>query len=878
MWFNLKPLKTILVLIILTGLLANTACSFNDNSGSNKGIVKLSINVMDSDIYLKNAIKKFNATHNNCIIEEKLYYNDQFQKYSEDIKASLLSNDGSDIIVTSPIRIPMLSKYIDKGSFSELDDLYNNDKNINKDDYYSEIMNYGIYKGKRYLVPLGFTIDAFFTTENITGKAGIHGLSDQVHWEDISNICSDYANKNNQGSQYILSNLDFTSILKGLGTNIFDLENKIVKLDSMTVKTAIKQYKSISKFAIPDKLFYEKIQGGDLSAILKNGDAVFLNSAITAPQDLWYNYSSFNSEIKPETYSVCTPENKVSASVSLFGAVNSKCTNKKEAYEFLSMLLSKAYQAEDYLSGIPVCKSAYEQKKDECIKENNGERSGRGGGCKSNDSIKALLSQVDDYLSRLSLCRIEDYEIYNLINNKIRESVSKNETEANIAKSIQEVSEKYFKDGLTENVKNQKDNLTKSDNIKAKLSIIYMNYNGKVKNAIRKSKELYPKVEFTENVFGNEQYNDMNTKLSTELMAGEGPDIIIFGASTFNSLNKVAKSGIFTDLNELISKDKDFNKNDYYKNIFDCGIYDNKRMYIPLEYSIPYFRTTDLTLKENNITIDQSGLSIDSLHKLSQDFIKNNKNKNKSLIYCNFGFSTLMRMSGEKFIDNEKRKSNFNSKEFIDLLKKYKDIYPAIAPYDTCVKYNSYINMIKDKKLVLAFDQGNESPEQLWGFNSMYNGVIGDDMNIIPLGDNGICYATVGDCIGINAHCKNKEAAFNFLKIMLSKDLQKASDSYGNHNVALLLPINKQAYNEDLINYLSNNTSGFGSEYPAKKLPKELAEKLNLLIGKTQLEQMMDRAVRIIVSEELKKYLKGKSSAEQAAKIIDDRVMLYLNE
>ncbi len=872
----MKTLKTILALIILIGLLANTACSFNGNSESSKGLPKLRINVMENDTYLRNAIKKFNATQKNCIIEEKLYYNDQYKKYSEDTQEGLLSKDGADIIVTSPIRIPMLSKYIDNGSFSELDDLYNDDKSINKEDYYGNIMNYGIYKGKRYLIPLSYTIDALFTTESITKKEGINDLSDEVGWERFSQVCSDYANKNKETSRYILSNLDFSSIIRGLGTNIIDIENKIVKLDLVTVKTAITQYKTINKSVIPDKEFYEKIQGGDISAILRNGDAVFLNSAITSPQNLWCNYSSFNSEVNPEVYTICTSENKIPARVSLFAAVNSKCTNKKEAYEFISMLLSKDCQAGDFLSGIPVSKSAYEQLKDECIKGNNGERSGRGGGCKSNDSIKVLLSKVDGYLARLKECKIEDYEVYNLIDNKNRECISKNETDDSIAKSLQEVVENYFKKSLVADSKNQNEAVSQDNSIKAKLSIVYMNYNGQVKNAIRKSKELYPGIEFIENAFRDDQYKEMNTKISTELMAGEGPDIIIFSANTFNSLHKVTNSGIFTDLNELISKDKDFNKNDYYENIFDCGIYDSKRFYIPLEYVIPYFRTTDSTLKENNITIDQSGLSLDSLHKLSQNYVTNNKNK--SLIYCNFGFSSMMRISGQKFVDNEKRKSYFNTKEFINLLKKYKDINTAIAPYDTCTKYNSYIDMTKDKKLVMAFDQGNQSPEQLWAFNSMYNGVIGDDMNIIPLIDNGICYAKVGNCIGINSHCKNKEAAFNVLKIILSKDLQKATDSYGNRNGALLLPINKQAFNEDINYYLSNTTSGFGSEYPAKKLPKELAEKLNLLIGKTQLEQRMDTEVQNIVHEALDNYINGKTSAEQTAKAIDDKVMLYLNE
>ncbi len=873
---GLRTLKTIFTLILAIGLLANTACFNGDTESNNR--IKLTINVMENDNYLRNAIKKFNAANKNCIIEEKLYYSDQYEKYSEDTQADLLSNTGADIIVTSPVRIPMLSKYIDKGSFSELDDLFNNDKSINQDDYYSEIMNYGIYKGKRYLIPLSYTIDGLFTTESIMKNEGINSLSNEASWEDISKVCSDYQNKNKDASQYLISSLDFTSMIRGLGTNVIDIENKTVKLDSTAVKSAIKLYKSINKSVMPENVFFEKIKGGDLSAVLKNRDATFLNSAITSPQNLWYNYSSFNTEVQPEVYSVSTADNKIPAQISLFAAINSNCSNKKEAYEFISTLLSKEYQAEDFINGLPVSKSAYNQKKDECIKGNKGERSGRGGGCKTTDSIKVLLSQIDGYLKRLDTCKIEDFEIYNLINNKIRDCVSENETDDNIAKSLQEVSESYFKNTLILNSKNQNENVSQHNSIKAKLSIVYMNYDNQVKNAIRKSSELYPGIEFDETVFDNEKYMEKNSKLSAELMAGEGPDIIIFGANTFNSLYRVANSGIFTDLNELISKDNDFNKNDYFENVFDCGIYNNKRYYIPLEYSIPYFRTTALTLKENNISIDQSGLSIDGLHKLALDFIKNNENKNKSLIYCNFGFSSMMCISGEKFVDNENRKSYFNTKEFINLLKKYKEIYPTIAPYDTCVKYKSDVDMVKDNRLVMGFDQGNQSPGQLWTFNSMYNGVVGDDMDIIPLVNNGICYARVVTGFGINSRCENKEAAFSFLKIMLSKDLQKATDSYGNHNSKLLLPINKQAYNEDLNYYLSNSTSGFGSEYPAKELPKKLAEKLNLMIGKTQLEQRMDNEVQNIVHEALDNYINGKTTAEQTAKAIDNKVMLYLNE
>jgi len=861
----LKISKAISISILIIGLILSTACFSDVNKKT--ASVKIKIDVMENDTFLRNAIKKFNSDHKDIIIEENIYFTDQYKKYTEDVQANLLSGTGSDIIVTSPVRMPMLSKYIENGFFYDLDDLFNNDKSINREEYFSQIMNYGTYKGERYLIPLSFTIDGLFTTKRILDEDGITGLDGALSWKDISDICVDYKNRNQKSSQYLISNLEFSSLIRGLGNDIIDLENKTAKLDSPIVKEAIRIYKDINKSVIQDKVFYEKIQSGDISAILRDKDAVFLNSAITSPQNLQYNYSSMDREMQPKVYIARTKENKIAAKVTLFAAINSKCTYKKEAYQFISTLLSKDYQVDNSLYGIPISKSAYEQDKEKCLKD------------KSNKYIEPLLTQVDEYLAILDTCRIEDIRLFDLIDTKMRECVSKNDKDDEIAKILMETVENYFGETLTTTVPEDPNKTVAADNnIKARLSIFYIDYNSMVKNALRKCRDIYPGIEFSETVFNSEQYSDMNTKLSTELMAGAGPDIIIFDDNTFKSLYKVTNSGVFTDLNELIRKDNEFKASDYYQSILDCGVYNDKRFYIPLEFSIPFFRTTDSILKKNNIFVDQAGLTIDSIHTMAQDFIKNNDNKNKSLFWCNFGFITMLQISGDNFIDVENKKSHFNTEEFINLLKMYKDIKPSIASYETCVKYNSYVDMAKEDKLIMAYDFSNQSPWQLWTFNSMYNGEIGDDMDIIPITNNGTCYAKIGDCIGINSSCESKDAAFKFVKIILSKDLQKASDSYGSYNLNLMLPINKQAFTEDINNFLANDSSGFGSKYPAKKLPKKIADKLNLLLEKTKPEKGMDIEIKKIIADSLEDFLAGKASAQQTAKEIDQKVTLYLNE
>ncbi len=875
--FSMRILKRILALIVISGLLLNTACFNNENENKSS---KLVINVMEYDSYVRNAIKTFNSDHTDCKIEEKLYYNDQYEKYSEDIQDGLLSNDGADIIVTSPVRIPILSKYIDKGSFSELDDLYNDDKSINKDDYYSEVMNYGIYKGKRYLIPLSYNIDAFFTTESILEANGIDNLGKDISWEDIYKLSEGYQ-KNKDAKSYLLPYLSFSSILKGLDTNAIDIENKTSQLASANAKKALKLYKTIYKSVMPASELNEKASNGDMSALLNNGDILFSNAAISGPQMLWHNYSSFTSEVQPVVYAVKNSNNKVHSNIDLFAAISSKCTNKEAAYEFISMLLSKDSQAKMELYGIPVCKTAYAEKKDTCIKgkkDNMGSQGGRGGGLKTDDSLKMLLTQIDKIIAELDVCKLEDFQINNTIDGKVTESISKNETDENILKLLQQEVEKYFKDSLKP-LDSKKDNSkAASTSKKTKLSIFYMDYNRGIQNALRKSRDLYPEIEFDETVFEATKFEEMDTKLSTELMAGEGPDIIIFDNSTFSSLYKVANSGIFADLNPFLARDNELKKSDYNDKFFDCGVYDNKRLFIPLEYAIPLLRTTDATLKENNININKEGITLEGLSDLAKSF-NQSKHKSKNLLYCNFGFSIMMDASGFEFVDYKNKKTNFSTKEFIKLLKEYKDIYPSIATYDACIKYKSYIDMTNESQIVFGVDYPcNECPKGLWSLNSWYKAVVGHEMQIIPLVNNGTGYARIGDCVAINSNCKNKEDAFKILKIMLSKDLQKDIDSFGNDNIRTSVPINKQAFTEDMEFFMENTDHGFSGEFPPVPLPKKIADKMTMIVEKVQPTQLIDKGIKKIINESVENYIKGNASAEQTAKAIDEKATLFLNE
>jgi len=174
---------------------------------------------------------------------------------------------------------------------------------------------------------------------------------------------------------------------------------------------------------------------------------------------------------------------------------------------------------------------------------------------------------------------------------------------------------------------------------------------------------------------------EYNKKLATDTLAGEGPDIFV-GRDLFPSISKAISSGVFCDLNELITKDKDFILSEYNKNILDCGVIDGKRYIFPLDYPCFGFITAKEFLSQNNISIDDSTWTWKEFADIAKSFAEKNKGKDKYLVGWNFDFNVILTSCGISFIDYDNKKSKFDSLEFIELLQAYKDMYPAICTDD----------------------------------------------------------------------------------------------------------------------------------------------------------------------------------------------------
>lgn len=268
---------------------------------------------------------------------------------------------------------------------------------------------------------------------------------------------------------------------------------------------------------------------------------------------------------------------------------------------------------------------------------------------------------------------------------------------------------------------------------------------------------------------------EMKLKMSTEIMAGEGPDI--FSLSQKLPFEKLTDSKTIADVNELISEfSYDIGIDNCDSKIMDAGVINGKRYFIPLFYSPDVFITTEETLNKYNLTSSEF-----SFKALSEELLKNKKE------YSLFGDDNTAFFYSflDQYIDFNSGNTEFNSDKFSEDLD---SIYSLIKndTTDENVYYFLYENINNGASILYkempAFSRIVRTYSCL-----KYLGSTPVFVNNYNMDDDSIS-ASIDVGIAFNDNCKNKEKLLPFIKYCLSCNVQK--------NVSeerMYLPVNSDA-------------------------------------------------------------------------------------
>lgn len=270
---------------------------------------------------------------------------------------------------------------------------------------------------------------------------------------------------------------------------------------------------------------------------------------------------------------------------------------------------------------------------------------------------------------------------------------------------------------------------------------------------------------------------EMKLKMSTEIMAGEGPDI--FSLSQKLPFEKLTDSKTIADVNELISEfSYDIGIDNCDSKIMDAGVIDGKRYFIPLFYSPDVFITTEETLNKYILTSSEF-----SFKALSEKLSKNKKE------YSLFGSAddniAFFYSFLDQYIDFNSGNTEFNSDKFSEDLD---SIYSLIKndTTDENVNYFLYENINNGASILYKEMPAFSGIVRTYSCLK-YLGSTPVFVNNYNMDDDSISASTdVG--IAVNDNCKNKEKLLPFIKYCLSCDVQKNMSEE-----CMYLPVNSDA-------------------------------------------------------------------------------------
>lgn len=384
------------------------------------------------------------------------------------------------------------------------------------------------------------------------------------------------------------------------------------------------------------------------------------------------------------------------------------------------------------------------------------------------------------------------------------------------------------------------------------------------------------------NINSQSDIDNYKTQLATSISAGEGPDIIYDYPETFPSLWKMINNGVFYDLNEIIKKDKEFDLSEYNSKIFDGGVIDGKRYFIPLYFKISLIWSSSSILSNNNLMISEDGWTWDDFSKLCTKYTGEKENGEKYFIGNSFNFESIMKNCWLDYIDYSKKEANFESKQFVDLLSNYKKIHMNILPDKKLKAPEIYFKYLKNNSLALV--NGDNSMVYMWVNSSWISKVLNSEIScfLYPNDSNMTrINAQISKFAVINKSCKFKREAFNFIKLLLS-------EKYQNNGIdTKWAPVNLSAYHNIQNEYSSDNgndkpianfQSNEKNTYTSVALPDKTIRQLNSYYRNIESCSYVDSNIMNIINQEVEAYISGKQSVLQTSKIINNRVKIYMNE
>ena len=393
------------------------------------------------------------------------------------------------------------------------------------------------------------------------------------------------------------------------------------------------------------------------------------------------------------------------------------------------------------------------------------------------------------------------------------------------------------------------------------------------------------RIAFTDySLYNGDDTSGSRAKLTEDLLAGNAPDIVPVGDLPYRFL---AARGLLADLYPLLDADSELKRSDFFPNVLaalecDGGLYQAVSGFTVNTLSGP----KDLVGSAQGWTYDDffaalnqmpAGSSILEQYMVQSDVL-----------------TVLLSLNYDRFVDWEKGEADFESDEFKQLLS-FVNCFPRDVDWDS----------IGDDSEVLSTADRIRMRSQMLLQSFLYSpdALIWSD---VDLGSDEMTYVgwPVGEGIGsmlrmdsgyaISSSCRNRDAAWAFLRTLLTAEGQQNTGS---------LPTNRGAYDAQVQSLMTEDYERDANGEPildaagqplrkaivtwydddsvphyVYSMTQDQADRALSVIENCTRMAGFDDAVFNIVYEESEYYFSGVRSVDDVARLIQSRVSSYMSE
>lgn len=376
------------------------------------------------------------------------------------------------------------------------------------------------------------------------------------------------------------------------------------------------------------------------------------------------------------------------------------------------------------------------------------------------------------------------------------------------------------------------------------------------------------------------------TALNNDIVAGNIPDIIQinYDMPTDSYISK----GLFADLNEYINNDTLIKRSDYLENIFDAFSVNGKMYEL-----VPSFSVRTVSGK-TSVVGSASGWTMDEFNAVlgkypdAQPFY----DVTQAVMLDN-----ICTITADQFIDKNTGKCNFDSDGFIKVLQFAKNLSaksvwedggggPNIYAKDmgNGDYYSEMETAYRENRVLLQVEYFNS----FRGYWQLMKGTYGEDINFIGFPADSRNGSAINPTfkLAMSAKSKLSEGAWQFIRYFLTDEYQNTITNDFPIKLSRIDALTKESM--EPYKY-TDEATGEVIEYPTTwwignesveigEITQEYVDVvMNFLHSLNQVVRY-DTSMMNIIKEETAAFFAGSKTAEETAKIIQNRVSIYVSE